>query len=331
MRVFCTYFDHHYLPRGLALHQSLQAHCPAFELWVLCLSDQCHETLVRLALPGIKLLTLAELEAFEPRLRAAKLNRSTIEYYFTCSPVLPLCVLERAPAAPEVTYVDGDLLLFHPLDELWEEIGDSSIAITPHRFPPALRESERYGVFNVGWLTFRRDANARACLEWWRDRCLEWCYDRLEEGRFADQKYLDVWPEKFEGVKVIQHPGVNLAPWNLAGHRLEWRDGRVLVDGRPLLVFHFHGLKQITATYFDPQWQRYGVPPDPVLTERIYQPYLKLLTALAGGAGLQAGQVGGNPRVDAKAGPAQQLSPWQRWRARRKIERRARRGEFLRC
>lgn len=68
------------------------------------------------------------------------------------------------------------------------------------------------------------------------------------------------------------------------------------------------------------------VPPDPVLTERIYQPYLKLLTALAGGAGLQAGQVGGNPRVDAKAGPAQQLSPWQRWRARRKIERRARRG-----
>lgn len=70
MRVFCTYFDHHYLPRGLALHQSLQAHCPAFELWVLCLSDQCHETLVRLALPGIKLLTLAELEAFEPRLRA---------------------------------------------------------------------------------------------------------------------------------------------------------------------------------------------------------------------------------------------------------------------
>ena len=330
MHHFCTYFDHNYLPRGLALYRSLLAHCPDFQLWVLCLSEQCHDTLARLALPGLKLLTLGELEQFEPRLREARQNRSTIEYYFTCSPVLPLWVLDHAPGATAVTYVDGDLLLFGRLDELWAEIGDSSIAITPHRLPPALREFERYGIFNVGWLTFRRDANARACLEWWRERCLEWCYDRLENDRFADQKYLDVWPAKFAGVKIIQHPGVNLAPWNLAAHRLEWRDNRVFVDGRPLLVFHFHGLKQITARYFNPHWQRYCVPRGPVLIERIYRPYLKSLAAITNEVGLAKEQAGLNPRLAAKADRQPQPSWWNRVRAQWRLVRCALRGDLIR-
>ncbi len=325
-RVFCTYFDHHYLARGLALHHSLQKYYPDFELWVLCLSDECHETLVRLMLPGIKLLTLAELEAFEPRMLTARQNRSLVEFFFTCSPVLPSLVLELAPAAQEVTYLDGDLLLFGPLDEVWEEIGDSSIAITPHRFPPEKRDSVRYGIFNVGWLTFRRDANARACLEWWRDRCLEWCYDRLKGERFADQKYLDVWPEKFSGVKIIQHPGVNLAPWNLNAYQLEWRDGRVVVAGRPLLVFHFHGLKQVAPAYFDPRWWNYDVKASPVLVGKIYQPYLRLLTRLTRKIGKKKKQAGKNPRLEEHepaSEPLQFVSLWQAlwrtWRAQVKL------------
>lgn len=35
-RVYCTYFDHNYLSRGVALHRSLQRHAPGARLWVCC-------------------------------------------------------------------------------------------------------------------------------------------------------------------------------------------------------------------------------------------------------------------------------------------------------
>src|SRR5256885_10383061 len=62
MRYFCTYFDHHYSARGLALYQSLNRHCPEFKLWILCLDEPSHSELTRLNLPEVSLLTLDELE-----------------------------------------------------------------------------------------------------------------------------------------------------------------------------------------------------------------------------------------------------------------------------
>jgi hypothetical protein len=331
MRYYCTYFDHHYLPRGLVLYDSLRRHGGTFELWVLCLSEECEQALQKLKLPGLVIISLREFEAGDDALLAAKRNRSPIEYFFTCTPSLPLYLFKKNPSMDAVTYLDGDLYFFGDLEEIHAEIGEASIAITPHRFPPALRDSERYGVYNVGWISFRRDAQALACLQWWRERCLEWCYDREENGRFADQKYLDCWPSKFSGVKVIQHPGVNLAPWNLAGHQLEWERERVWVDGRPLLVFHFHGLRQLTRHIFDPQWTRYQVKPGAVLKRRIYHPYLQHLIFTTNRLNLKGNFVGLNPRIKDDAALPSKTTWLETLRQRKKFRRSVLEGEYLRC
>lgn len=275
---FCTYFDQHYLTRGLALYRSLHKHCPEARLWVLCMDDATYGALTELKLPQVYPISLEEFERDDESLRIAKANRSRIEYYFTCTPSLPLYVFNHWSKTDLITYIDADLFFFANPAPLFKEMAGGSVAIIGHRFPPNLKNLEKNGIFNVGWLSFRRDTNGLACLRWWRDRCNEWCYDRLESGRFADQKYLDDWPTRFRNVVVLEHKGANVAPWNLSNYHLDYQNGdTVRVGNQPLIFFHFHGLKKITSRWYDTGWRTYGVTPSMVLRGQVYEPYIKAL------------------------------------------------------
>jgi len=156
-----------------------------------------YEALTMLELPDVHPIALTDYERGDKELLEAKQNRTLIEYYFTCSPSLPLFILDNHRDVDLITYLDADLFFFADPTPVFDELGDRAIGIIGHRFPASLRGLERFGVYNVGWLSFRRNAHALACLRWWRERCLEWCFDRYEDGRFADQKYLDDWPSDF--------------------------------------------------------------------------------------------------------------------------------------
>jgi hypothetical protein len=273
MEYFCTYFDSHYLLRGLALYRSLEQHCPSFRLWVLCMDRSCYEALVQLKLPSVHLIALEEFEADDEKLLSAKKNRSLIEYYFTCSPSLPLFIFATFPEAERVTYLDADLFFFENPAPVFEEIADHSVAMIGHRFSPQLKHLESYGIYNVGWLSFKRDEHALACLHWWREQCIAWCYDRVEDGRFADQKYLDTWPSRFARVVVLRHKGANLAPWNISNYNIREQGGRVWVDEQPLIFFHFHGLKKVNAWLYGHNFALYGIKPSKTILRSIYAPY----------------------------------------------------------
>lgn len=325
-RRYCTYFDEGYLPKGLALYRSLCRHAGDFELWVLCLSEACHEALTRLQAPRMRLLRLAELETFEPRLAAVRPHRTRVEYFFTCSPVLPACVFDREPSADVVTYLDSDLWFLHPPDALFEELGDGSTAIIEHDFTPDQRHREKFGRFNVGWIGFRRTRDGLACLDWWRERCLEWCHDRVDDGRFADQGYLDEWPRRFAGVRILKHPGANLAPWNIRGREVRWKGDAWTVNGRPLIFFHFHGFREVRQGLYDTALSYYGAAGSRDLTEHLFRPYLRELTEAAReAAGLLAGAGRERPpvpgRIQVSRNPVRFW--WNAWRQ-------LRRGTYLR-
>jgi len=237
------------------------------------------EILEKLALPMVNPISLEKFEQDDKLLLTAKQNRSKIEYYFTCTPSLPLFILNNWPEVGLITYLDADLFFFASPLPLFDEFGKKSIAIIGHRFPPHLQGRERYGIYNVGWLSFRRDDNGLDCLKWWRHQCIEWCYDREEDGRFADQKYLDDWPSRFKDVAILEHKGANLAPWNLCNYNLRslnWNE--VMVDEEPLIFFHFHGLKKIRDWLYNPSWGEYGINTSNVLRRTIYSPYLRSLS-----------------------------------------------------
>lgn len=280
-RHFCTYFDVNYLSRGLALYHSLRAHCPRTTLWVLCLDEETVAALNRLRLPGLEPISLKEFEHGDTELIAAKGNRTRIEYYFTCTPSLPWYVFRHCPQADLVTYLDADLFFFSDPGPLFQEMGTGSIAIIAHRFPEELRHLERYGIYNVGWVSFRRDENALSCLRAWRADCIEWCCDREDNGRFADQKYLNAWPSRYPGVVVLGHAGANVAPWNLGASRLELVGGKVTVNRQPLVFFHFHGFKHSPQTGYDFNLKAYGEKLTPLLGQHVFYPYVRMLSAAA--------------------------------------------------
>ncbi|MEI6125983.1 MAG: hypothetical protein WCQ99_05440, partial [Pseudomonadota bacterium] len=272
---FCTYFDHRYLDRGLVLYETLRRHCRDFRLIVLCLSPECFDVLGQLALPSTIPLRLEDLEAGDAELLRARQNRSLIDYYFTLTPSLPLYVLKRFLEIDLITYIDADIGFFSDPGPIYDEIGGHSIAIVEHRFPPELKYMEKSGIYNVGWMSIRRDLHGLSCLNWYRERCNEWCHDRHENGKFADQKYLDDWPERFENVIVLQHKGADLAPWNLANYTISENDGKLFVDGQPLIFFHFHVLQHIAGPLYDAALTRYGIPLPPIVRMKIYVPYIQ--------------------------------------------------------
>jgi hypothetical protein len=273
MMYFCTYFDINYVPRALAMYDSLLRHCHDFQLFMLCFDDQSAKHIKSQNLQRATIITLDEFEAGDNRLVETKKNRTQLEYYYTCSPSLPLYVLNRFPQINLITYLDADLFFYSDPSPLLDELGGDSIGITVHNFPQ-FRSAPSTGKYNVGWLSFRRDQNGIECLTWWREKCLEWCYERFEDGKYADQLYLDKWPELFQAVKIFQNKGANVAAWNVMDYKIAIRDGRVYLSGDPLVFYHFHGFKQISKIIYNTNLGLTYRIPSTILKQKVFLPYI---------------------------------------------------------
>jgi hypothetical protein len=280
-KIICTLFDHRYMPRGLCLIDSIREQGGRQEIWVLALSGECVAAMASLALPGVRVIPLEELERHLPALLEAKANRQAIEYYFTCMAALHRFIFDTVPEADGTMYVDADMLFFASPDIVFDAIGDAPAAVIPHNFSPSARQGrEKFGLYNAGWSAFRRTPEGETCLNWWLERSIEWCYDRVnDDGRYANQAYLDHFQRIAPHTRVLSHKGFNCAPWNVGGYRVSLRDGHVFVDDQPLVFFHFHGLKlHYNALYFDCH-REYGAPTTRIVRNCVYRPYIRRLIA----------------------------------------------------
>ena len=253
---FCTLFDSVYLSRGLALYDSLTRQCEKFHLYVFAFDDVCYYVLKSLNLAQMTVISLMEFE--DDALLAVKPARSRAEYCWTCTPSTVLFILNKYHVA-YCTYLDSDLYFFSSPQLLFEEMGCNSILITPHRYTLQYDQSQKTGIYCVQFVVFKNDERGLNVLNWWRKACLEWCYNRIEKGRFGDQKYLDNWPEIFEGVHVSANLGAGVAPWNMQQYTFSKEEdviiGTEIATGKKFKVvfFHFHSFSFVTSGFFSPR------------------------------------------------------------------------------
>ncbi|MDD2501772.1 MAG: hypothetical protein PHN92_13270 [Geobacter sp.] len=272
-RYYCTYFDKAYLVKGVAMITSLAAHeSRPFTIYVVCLDELTRLILSKLKLWNVVLVPLHLIEQGDQALLEARQNRSLTEYYWTLTPTVVLRILERYPEVDLLTYLDADLFFYSAPDPIFYELGDRSVLIHEHRFPERLQHLAAYGKYNVGLLVFRKDEKALKALKWWRTRCNEWCYMRVEEGKYGDQLYLDDWPERFEGVQVLQHVGAGLAAWNQIQYSYTRKNDQFLVNGLPIVFYHFHAVNFLAPEVMILSRHSYCIAR--TVVENCYFPYL---------------------------------------------------------
>ena len=148
----------------------------------------------------------------------------------------------------QVLFFDPDIVIYGDLQVLMRALDDSSIILTPHltspltdEYRPTDLEILRSGAYNLGFIGIRRCSETARFLQWWKTRLYDHCVVDLSKGLFVDQRWIDLVPGMFGGVRILRNPGLNVAYWNLS-HRAVVRSPRgYLANGEPLCFFHFSG------------------------------------------------------------------------------------------
>jgi hypothetical protein len=159
-----------------------------------------------------------------------------------------LAHLLRAPNGGDVcVYADADILFLGDVSTVCGEMDPAVALLTPHQLGPTSDSTEHeylmHGWMNAGFLCFRRDRSASPpVLDWLIHRISRRGFAAPHYGVFLDQAWISGLPFVFSSLtQVSRHPGLNVAYWNLEERHLECSAGRFLVNGLPLLCFHFSG------------------------------------------------------------------------------------------
>jgi glycosyltransferase involved in cell wall biosynthesis len=237
----CT---NNYLPLARVLAQSLKKFNPDFYFHLL-LCDHLDES-IKLEDEFDNVITVKDLEIVN--LQQWLFKHSVVEL---CTAVKGLAFkrIINNYQCDNVLYFDPDIAIFSSLNQLINNFEDSDILITPHQLQPeksasAVIDNEisflRHGTFNLGFLGVKNSTEGVRFVDWWANRCLEFCYADSAYGLYTDQRWIDLVPSFFSGVKILKHPGYNVANWNLSNRDVqEDLEGKILVNGKPLYFYHF--------------------------------------------------------------------------------------------
>ncbi|MDX6205677.1 MAG: hypothetical protein QOF39_1734 [Frankiales bacterium] len=153
--------------------------------------------------------------------------------------------------ADAALYIDPDIQLFSPIDDVAEMVAKHGVALTPHTLSPMPRDNRRpseadimgSGVYNLGFIGV--GPLAIPFLRWWEERLMRDAISAPEQMLFTDQRWIDFVPSYFDH-HIIRDPGFNVAYWNLDAREVSKEGNRYLVNGFPLRFFHFSGYRPET-------------------------------------------------------------------------------------
>jgi hypothetical protein len=228
--------------------------------------------------PSIHVNSFQQFLSGESKVSSSVANRSRAEQIFSIGPSFLLTLSERVRKGGWLVYMDSDLYFLKPLESYLGDLPFCNVVIAPHRhYRWNKNRLAKYGMYNVGLVAFRKNEEGLRALRFWAESCIDWCYDRAEDGKYADQKYLEQFASVSEGVFVDNSLGANLAPWNSFLKRISaTKTGDIFVSRDKLIYFHAQGLKQKSGRWILGHLNFLSFA-GPRLKKLVYGPYLAKL------------------------------------------------------
>jgi glycosyltransferase involved in cell wall biosynthesis len=239
-----TICSNNYLPGARVLLESVRTRHPDMALFV-CLADRPDP------MPGLydgpfEIIPADALGI--PAFESFAFSYDIMEFNTALKPFM-FGHLMTALGFERVLYFDPDILLLAPLEPVLEAFDTgASFVLTPHLRQPAEGDSDpddvaimRAGVYNLGFLGVSARTESLPLIYWWQRRLYRHCINAQDKGIFVDQKFMDLIPGFAPNARILHHPGLNLAYWNLGQARLEKSADGWFANDLPLIFFHFSG------------------------------------------------------------------------------------------
>lgn len=247
MKIAYTVCTLNRLGQAVVLAKSILAHNPSFTFFI-GLADELSDRIQQTDYPFLNFIPLSGLS-----LDNLKELLSRYDIFELCCALKPYFgeYLLTTYDPTILVYLDTDICVYNNFSYLEESLIQNSILVTPHFLTPPPRDGKfplerdvlNSGLYNGGFFAIKKNSESLKFLSWWKDRVTTEGYNRVCEGMMVDQLWLNLTPLYFRNVKIVDHPGCNLAYWNMHERIIEQFDEKYFVNSMPLIFFHFSGFK----------------------------------------------------------------------------------------
>lgn len=276
-----AYLDANYLHKALVCYDSLRKfYSGKFRMYIYCFDKITFDILRKFNLEDLIPIPKEEFEI--PEILSQKSRKKSYEYFWTYTPTVLLQTMAKTPKDEIVVYMDTDMMFFDSPQCIFDELEDKDVLIQPNNFSVKERwQFEPIGYYCTSFNVFRNNDNSARIVKDWQKQCIEWCGATFGEGKFGDQKYMDFWLDKYEGVREVTTVGADVAPWNIQKYDVSNRNGKVFINNKPLIYYHFHSFKMSFSDYsYIIEGDRdncYDIREDAI--KYIYTPYIEAMRA----------------------------------------------------
>lgn len=271
---YCSTYSKDYIYKGLVLYNSLQKYDQDFHFFFICVQDEVKNLLENMELRNVTLISMKDIENEDWELANIRSTRNDKEYIWSSKASIMLYLLNHFSELDHIIWLDGDTAFLSDTQPIFDEWGNFSIFLTEEQYKGKYKRlSKIYGVYNTGFMGFKRDQNAIHCLQWFREKLIEWCFDKPEKGRWSDQMYVNDWVTRFENVGVAGNIGINANLFILRDRTVTADDDNLYINGDRLILFHYYGFKYFNRNEFD--LCAHGQSPKDEIVQWLFVPYIQ--------------------------------------------------------